>query len=152
MSPLPGALPGLFPAIMIQINGSFSGSLINELNSIPATTGANGGPDVLYPQVAAAAIDATQLAANDMLTTYWAGYLGAYQSHGTAPGFDYAQVQANINQSLNALRVNYKHAELTFLNSGGSGSPTKPTAVAFDTLQTNTAQQIGQNGAIGSRR
>ena len=128
---------------MVQINGSFSGSLVNELNSIPATSGAGGGPDVLYPQVAAAAIDATQLAANDVLTDYWAGYLWAYLSDGTAAGFDYAQVQAEINQTLTALRVNYKLAESNFLSSGGSGSSMKPSTAAFDRLQANTAQQIG---------
>lgn len=141
VTPLPGTLTGLFPSLMAQINGSFSGSLLNELNSIPATTGEKGGPDVLYPRVAAAAIDATQLAANDMLTAYWAGYLGAYQSHSTAQGFNYAQVQATINQALNTIRVNYKGAEATFLNSG---EPGKPSAAAFDLLKTSTAQQIDQ--------
>lgn len=148
LSPLPGALTGLLPGIMIQINGSFSGSLLNELNTIPATTGQNSGPDVLYPRVAAVAINATQLAANGMLTAYWAGYLNAYGSHGTAPGFNYAQVQDKINQALTTLRVDYKIAEFDFLNAG---SPTKPSPSAFAQLLKNTAKQVTQTLAqLGS--
>jgi hypothetical protein len=152
VSPLPGALTGLLPAIMIQINGSFSGSLLNELNAIPATTGAKGEPDVLYPQVAAAAVNATQLAANDMLTAYWTGYLDAYLSHGTAPSFDYAQVQATINQAFTTLQASYKAAEANFLKSGGSATPKKPTSTAFATLRVQTALQIDQTLAqLGSK-
>jgi hypothetical protein len=144
LSLVPGGLTGLAPALTAQLTGQFNGGLFQDLASIPGNTGPNGGPDVLYAQVSTAEINAAQLAANDLLTAYWSGWVSAKtfavnaSTGAQVPTFNYRSVQDQVNRALDTLRTNYQAAEANFLSEASSGNGSS----SLSNLHDATAQQI----------
>jgi len=155
LTQVPGGLTGLLPLMEVQLSGQFSGSMVTALNSIPATTGTGGTADVLYPQVASNIMDSTQLALNNMLSSYFfawnngrtaarAGRAGAAQ---TLP--DITQVAGQVNTNYNNFRTSYQTSETDFLNTTPNGSGTGNTTLAQ--LQANVATGTNQlNTQLGT--